>query len=80
MIDELLRDKIQSPSEIHPTVDQKSALLEAMGWNKIAAVALGVFGTESVSTVTRLIEEISDQDVYIKPIVQEKQSLIEQIY
>jgi len=69
LVDETLRDGIQSPSVTNPRIDQKLELLhcmEAVGI-EVADIGLPGAGALAVADVTRLAEEIRDQRMKILP-------------
>ena len=69
LVDETLRDGIQSPSITNPAIAQKLAILhcmEAIGID-VADVGLPGAGATAVSDVTRLCREIRDQKLHIQP-------------
>lgn len=69
LVDETLRDGIQSPSVTNPSVAQKLELLHCMEsvGIEVADVGLPGAGAQAVSDVTRLCEEIRDQKMAIRP-------------
>lgn len=69
LVDETLRDGIQSPSVRNPSIEGKLELLHAMDALKIeyADVGLPGAGPRAVSDVRRLVEEIRDQRLGIRP-------------
>jgi 2-isopropylmalate synthase len=69
LVDETLRDGIQSPSITNPGIDQKLEILhamEAVGID-VADVGLPGAGAVAVADVTRLCVEIRDQRMRIRP-------------
>jgi 2-isopropylmalate synthase len=69
LVDETLRDGIQSPSITNPHVEAKLEILhcmEALGI-EVADVGLPGAGAQAVADVTRLVEEIRDQKMKIEP-------------
>ncbi len=69
LVDETLRDGIQSPSVTNPSIAHKLEILhcqEALGIEN-SDVGLPGAGALAVSDVTRLVEEIRDQHLKIKP-------------
>ena len=69
LVDETLRDGIQSPSITNPHVDAKLEILhcmEALGI-EVADIGLPGAGAQAVADVTRLIEEIRDHKMKIEP-------------
>lgn len=69
LVDETLRDGIQSPSVTNPKIDQKLEILrcqEALGI-ECTDVGLPGAGATAVADVTRLVEEIRDQKLKILP-------------
>jgi 2-isopropylmalate synthase len=69
LVDETLRDGIQSPSITNPSIGHKLELLhcmEAVGI-EVADVGLPGAGAIAVADVTRLCEEIRDQKLRIQP-------------
>lgn len=69
LVDETLRDGIQSPSITNPHIDHKLELLHCMEQLGIdvADVGLPGAGAQAVADVTRLVEEIRDQKLSIRP-------------
>ena len=69
LVDETLRDGIQSPSITNPKIDQKLEILHCMEALAIdvADVGLPGAGATAVADVTRLVEEIRDQHLGILP-------------
>ena len=69
LVDETLRDGIQSPSVRNPDIDQKLEILHLMNrcGIEVADVGLPGAGEAAVRDVTRLIEEIRDQKMNIVP-------------
>ncbi len=69
LVDETLRDGIQSPSITNPHIEAKLEILhcmEALGI-EVADVGLPGAGAQAVADVTRLVEEIRDQKMKIEP-------------
>ena len=69
LVDETLRDGIQSPSITNPPIAAKLEILhcmEALGI-EVADVGLPGAGAQAVADVTRLVEEIRDQNMKIEP-------------
>ena len=69
LVDETLRDGIQSPSITNPRIDQKLDLLhcmESLGI-EVADIGLPGAGAQAVADVTRLAIEIRDQKLRIQP-------------
>lgn len=69
LVDETLRDGIQSPSITNPRIDQKLEILHCMEDLSIDVLDVGLpgAGALAVSDVTRLVEEIRDHKMRIKP-------------
>jgi len=69
LVDETLRDGIQSPSVRNPDIDQKLELLHLMDecGIEVADVGLPGAGKQAVSDCVRLVEEIRDQGMTIAP-------------
>ncbi|MEE2959797.1 MAG: 2-isopropylmalate synthase [Myxococcota bacterium] len=69
LVDETLRDGIQSPSIRNPSIDEKLELLHLMESCGIENVDVGLPATsdEAKQHVTRLCEEIRDHKMAIKP-------------
>lgn len=69
LVDETLRDGIQSPSITNPRIEHKLELLHCMEQLGIdvADVGLPGAGAQAVADVTRLVEEIRDQKLNIAP-------------
>ena len=69
LVDETLRDGIQSPSITNPKIEQKLAILHCMEALRIdvADVGLPGAGAQAVADVTRLVEEIRDKKLNIAP-------------
>lgn len=69
LVDETLRDGIQSPSITNPSIGHKLEILHCMEQLGIenSDVGLPGAGALAVSDVTRLVEEIRDQKLKIKP-------------
>jgi 2-isopropylmalate synthase len=69
LVDETLRDGIQSPSVRNPSIDEKLELLHLMEACGIDVADVGLPGTGEVAVqhVTRLCEEIRDQGLHIAP-------------
>jgi 2-isopropylmalate synthase len=69
LVDETLRDGIQSPSIRNPTIEEKIEILHLMEACGIEVADIGLPGTgvEAVEHVTRLCEEIRDNKMAIKP-------------
>lgn len=69
LMDESLRDGIQSPSVTNPPIDQKLELLHAMARLGIHSADVGLpgAGALAVADVTRLVEEIRDQRLGVAP-------------
>ena len=67
--DESLRDGIQSPSVIDPTIDEKLEILHLMDQLGIQYADIGLpgAGERAVNDVTRLAREIVDQGLSIRP-------------
>lgn len=65
LADETLRDGLQSPSIKDPHIDKKIELLHIMGKLGIQAIDLGLpgAGARAVEDITRLAQEIKDQDL-----------------
>lgn len=69
LVDETLRDGIQSPSITNPRIEQKLELLHCMAnlGIHVADVGLPGAGALAVADVTRLVEEIRDHKLPIEP-------------
>lgn len=69
LVDETLRDGIQSPSVRNPSIEGKLELLHHMVRLGIDCVDVGLpgAGARAVADVTRLVEEIRDQKLPIRP-------------
>ena len=69
VLDETLRDGIQSPSVTNPCLQGKLEILHAMEGCDIDFADLGLPGAGSVAAaeITRLVEEIRDQHLRIRP-------------
>ncbi len=69
LLDETLRDGIQSPSVRNPEIEQKLELLHCMEACGIQHVDVGLpgAGEQAVADVTRLVEEIRHQRLQICP-------------
>jgi len=69
LVDETLRDGIQSPSITNPAIEQKLELLHCMEnlGIEVADIGLPGAGAQAVADVTRLAQEIRDQHMKIKP-------------
>lgn len=69
LLDETLRDGIQSPSVTNPPLPGKLEILHAMEACAIDSVNLGLpgAGQQAQSEVVRLVEEIRDQKLRIQP-------------
>ncbi|MBI5607425.1 MAG: 2-isopropylmalate synthase [Deltaproteobacteria bacterium] len=69
LVDETLRDGIQSPSITNPHIEHKLAILHSMErlGIDVADVGLPGAGAQAVADVTRLVEEIRDQKMTIQP-------------
>ena len=69
LMDETLRDGIQSPSVTNPQIGQKLELLHCMARLGIHSADIGLpgAGALAVADVTRLVEEIRDQRLAIAP-------------
>jgi 2-isopropylmalate synthase len=67
--DETLRDGLQSPSVIDPSIDKKIALLHLMDSLGIDSADIGLpgAGPRAVADVTRLAQEIADCKLDIQP-------------
>ncbi|MCS6805550.1 MAG: LeuA family protein [Acidobacteriota bacterium] len=67
--DETLRDGLQSPSVRNPTIEQKLEILHLMAQLGIEAADVGLpgAGPHVVADVTRLVKEIADARLPIKP-------------
>ena len=67
--DETLRDGLQSPSVTDPSIEKKVEMLHLMESLGIDAVTLGLpgAGPRAVADVTRLVKEISDNNMKIVP-------------
>ncbi len=68
LVDETLRDGIQSPSITNPHIEQKLEILHCMEnlGIEVADIGLPGAGAQAVADVTRLAEEIRDQHMNIK--------------
>ena len=69
LVDETLRDGIQSPSVRNPSIEEKVELLHLMEDCGIESVDVGLpgAGEQAVADVTRLVQEIADQRMSIVP-------------
>ncbi|MBT9582912.1 2-isopropylmalate synthase [bacterium] len=69
VLDETLRDGIQSPSVKNPELDKKIEILHAMEACSIDFANLGLpgAGATAAAEVTRLVEEIRDQHLRLRP-------------
>lgn len=69
LLDETLRDGIQSPSVRNPEIEEKLELLHAMESCGIQHVDVGLpgAGDQAVADVTRLVEEVRSQRLRIRP-------------
>jgi 2-isopropylmalate synthase len=69
VLDETLRDGIQSPSVKNPEVEKKIEILHAMEACGIDFANLGLpgAGATAVAEVTRLVQEIRDQHMGLRP-------------
>ena len=69
LVDETLRDGIQSPSITNPPIGQKLEILHCMEALAIDVLDVGLpgAGALAVADVTRLVEEIRDQHMRIVP-------------
>ena len=69
LVDETLRDGIQSPSITNPRIEQKLELLHCMAnlGIHVADIGLPGAGSQAVADVTRLVEEIRDHHLPVEP-------------
>ncbi|MBI3930297.1 MAG: 2-isopropylmalate synthase [Armatimonadetes bacterium] len=69
LLDETLRDGIQSPSVRNPAIEDKLELLHLMDRCGIEDVDVGLpgAGEQAVADVTRLVQEIKDAGLAIRP-------------
>lgn len=69
LLDETLRDGIQSPSVTDPTIDQKLELVELMTGLGISAVDIGLpgAGARAVADVEEIAKHIRDAKLAIRP-------------
>ena len=69
LVDETLRDGIQSPSITNPPIEAKLEILHCMEelGIEVADVGLPGAGAQAVADVTRLVEEIRDKKMKIEP-------------
>ncbi|MFT7624525.1 MAG: 2-isopropylmalate synthase [Myxococcota bacterium] len=69
LFDETLRDGIQSPSVVDPTIEDKLKILHLMDRLGIHSADLGLpgAGPRAVEDLTRLVREIADQKLSVLP-------------
>ncbi|MEW6277110.1 MAG: 2-isopropylmalate synthase, partial [Candidatus Eremiobacterota bacterium] len=69
LLDETLRDGIQSPSVRNPSIEEKLELLHRMEECGIECADVGLpgAGAQAVADVTRLVQEVRDQRMALRP-------------